>query len=129
MLQTFIEEAEKFFLEASKKDQTPVMISFELKGVRPFAARYGIEKGNQFLAAFSGLLKERFTEKLSVRCGEYSFLACTVSNGMEEVIPEFLEDVKVLEGGDRISLKAGLYNRYRPGDDMVTVCDRARMVC
>ncbi len=129
VLPGFLYNADKLFRKSAAEGQTPVMICFELMGVRPFAARYGIEKSNHFISTFTDLLKERFGNRYSTRCGEYTFLCCTLSEGVERIVPGFLEDVKLLSGGDKISVKSGLYNRYREGDDIADVCDRARLVC
>ncbi len=128
-MQGFLSEADIFFNKAAEEGKNPVMISLELKGIRPYSARFGIEKGDRFLSDYNSLIEKYFDKNLCFRYGDYSFLACSLGEGVDETVPSFLDDVKILAGGERLSVKAGIYNRYHKGDDINTVCEKARMVC
>ena len=126
----FMKRAEDYFLEKYDKGRDPAMIFFDLEGIRPMIARYGNEEGDRLLCAFADLLRKYFGNSNCSRPGGFCFYAFADNRGLSEDIPAIINDMCALAKGQKIVVKAGVFNDFRDGkDNMDSACSKARFAC
>lgn len=125
--EAFIISAEEFFNDYYDRGLEPVMIFFDLTGVKPFIARYGETEGERLLRGFSDLLRKYFGNERASREDTFSFYAFCENKGLDEIIPALIKDMKGLSEGNTVPIKVGVFHDYKKGrDNMKIVTGKAR---
>ncbi len=126
----FKKNAVEYFDRAYGQGSTPVMIFFDLNGIRPFIARYGADDGNRLIKEFSDLLRKYFGNEHSCRTDTFCFYAFTDQKGEDEFLPKIIKDMEARGGDERIVVKTGVFNGYVKGTDTIEgICDKAMFAC
>ncbi|SFA97045.1 EAL domain, c-di-GMP-specific phosphodiesterase class I (or its enzymatically inactive variant) [Acetitomaculum ruminis DSM 5522] len=114
--------------EIQKSEDIPVMVAFDLRGLRGFNIKYGISEGDKLLNIFANILRKHFGKDKCSRFEKDQFYAHTLKNIYEEKIKSVFDDMKIANEGKTLYVKAGVCDYEK--DLLVNVyCDRARMAC
>ena len=123
----FFGNAEKM-LKKSGELQDPVIIAFDLNGMRGFNERYGYSEGDRLLLSFGETLQKYFTHDLCSRFGEDHFCAIYDEGGTEEVLLGLLDEFASSNSGNTLPVKVGVC-RCDSGMSLYDVYERARIAC
>ncbi len=115
----------------AKTGERPAMISFNLNGLKMYNEKYGISGGDFLIVSFANILKKHFGIMNCSRFGEDHFYAYTSVGGLEEKINSVFEEMAEVNGGNTLSVRAGIYV-LDPEDAPLSsssACDKARIAC
>lgn len=122
-----------YFLQLAKdgssllKDlgEKPVLLAFDLAGLRGFNSRYGMDEGDRLLVAFADILKGRIGMERCARFGEDHFYAYTRNTDLTLLLDEIIRDLHSANYGRTLSVKIGIAE-YNPEAGVGTGCDQAK---
>lgn len=117
------------FQKKVERNETPVMLFFDLNGMKRFNAKYGFEEGDKLIIAFSRLLAATFSNDSCCRFGMDRFCAFTSDKNLEERLWKFFGECEQLNGGKTLPVSVGIYSREIGMCGASTACDRAKMAC
>lgn len=124
----FLNRASQFVEMSLLTGKNPVMLAFNLSGMKGFNARNGIEEGDRFLCIFVTILKKYFGNEGCSRFGEDKFFAYGDEDGLEDKLDELIQDVYRANNGNTLPVKIGICHVK---EDMAVhlACDYARIAC
>ena len=125
---SFLNLAEKFVKEGIQKGTVPVLINFNLSGMKGFNARHGIKEGDILLCEFADILRKYFPEENCARFGEDRFFAFSENIAIEDKLNDIIQDMYGANGGRTLPVKIGICN-VKEGMSVHQACDYARMAC
>ena len=107
---------------------SPVILVFDIMGMKNYNAMYGRDAGDAMLRAFADVLRKYFGADACCRHAGDRFFAFAPSAGVSEKVQAIFDDFAKsgIEGAPPIM--AGVCS-FEPGDDVSTVLDRARLAC
>lgn len=112
-----------------KQGERPVLMFFDLNGMKFFNNRFGYEKGDILLKEFSQVLARHFGKDKCCRFAQDHFAAYSVEEGLEETLCEILEETGRLNGGNSLPVRIGIYRDAIDSVHVAAACDRAKYVC
>lgn len=124
----FLNRAAQFVKYCFLNDKEPVMLSFNLSGMKGFNARNGIEEGDRFLCIFVSIIKKYFGEENCSRFGEDKFFAFGYKDGLEEKLDELIQDLYRTNNGNTLPVKIGICH-VKEEMSVHLACDYARIAC
>ena len=126
----FLKNAEDYFVTAYDKGTTPVMIFFDINGIRPYIARHGVTEGDGLIKGFAELLRKYFGNEHCSRSDTFCFYAYTDIKGADEFLPQLIKDMEFRSGGEKIAIRAGVFGGYsKDTDSMDSACEKAVFAC
>ncbi len=124
----FMELTEEGEKRMAANGKTPVVMAFDLVGMKSFNSKYGHEEGDRLLVEFAEILKNTFTTEHCARFGEDHFYAYTEITNIEEVLNVFIAQLNEINDGRTLAVKIGLF-KYDPSISISAQCDRAKIAC
>ena len=121
---TLAEELRVNMLEEGKK---PVMLYFDIIGLRFYNRQYGFEKGDQLIVNFAKILSQQFGEDRLCRFNGDHFAAVTDEEQVEEELQAVLQECETAMDGKRLLLRIGVYPNRLEEVDVNIACDRAKL--
>ncbi len=110
-----------------KNGELPVLLYFDLKGMKFFNSKYGLKEGDILLNAMAQTLKRFFPEENCGRMGQDHFAVFTKEEGVEDVLNEFFEVFKHANEGRTLPVHVGIYSISFEDVSISTACDRAKI--
>ncbi len=118
---------EKERLQAEGAD--PVILYFNLGGMKHFNRQYGFEEGDRLICEIADILAKHFGPQCTGRFGQDHFASIDVGEGLEDKLNEVLSDCQAANGGMTLPVSVGIY-RFDLGEvDVSVACDRAKFAC
>ena len=124
-----------FRLAAEERDRMlgegkhPVMLYFDIVGMKHYNRQYGFEGGDQILRAFAETLAEHFGEKRVCRYSGDHFAAASEEEGVEASLEAFFRKCLTLDDGKPLIVRVGIYSGRLGSVDVNLACDRAKHAC
>ena len=125
-----------FFLIAQEKrasmteeGKKPVLLYFNLIGMKHFNRQYGFEEGNRLICAIAEILKEHYGRRSTCRIGQDHFAVVSEETNLEEELQEIFEDCLSANEGRTLPVRVGIYRNSTEVVDVSVACDRARYAC
>ena len=112
-----------------KNGETPVMLFFDLNGMKYFNHKFGFAAGDTLIRETAQLLIKYFSSENCSRFGQDHFCVYTKKDGVEEVLQNIFAEAKNLNGGNTLPLRVGIYSSEFGISSVSTLCDRAKMAC
>lgn len=109
--------------------EKPVMLFFDLCGMKTFNHRYGFAAGDELLQGLAAILRKYFTAESCSRFGSDHFAAFTSQDGLEDKLRLVLEESTQINQGNSLPLRIGIYESDDHLVEASTACDRAKMAC
>ena len=125
----FVDLAAEGNRETRKNGHKPVMLFFDICGIRDFNRRYGFEEGDNLIKALSRLLVSQFSNENCSRFGHDQFVVYTDECDIEQRVNNVLLKCDNLIDGVNAIIRAGIYVY---GEEIINprvACDRAKIAC
>ena len=107
----------------------PVMLYYNLMGLKYFNRRYGFNEGDQLLREVGEILRRHYGERRVSRYGGDHFAVVTDEENLEEELRTVIRECENANGGRSVHIRVGVYF-HRMGDtDVSSACDRAKYAC
>lgn len=120
-------EAEKRRLHDEGK--RPVMLFFNLVGMKHYNRQYGFDEGDRLICELAGILAAHFGESNASRFGQDHFAVVTDEEHVESRLREVFRECDDINEGKVPPISVGIY-RYSLEDVRVSIaCDRAKYAC
>lgn len=113
------------------RGDNPVIIAFDLMGLKGYNAKYGRDKGDLLIRMFADCLRKHFGSEGCSRFSEDHFYAFSDDKGLSQKLEELFDDFAHYDKSvaRTLPVRAGVYP-CDPDDDIVAVgLDRAKMAC
>ncbi len=110
------------------KDKKPVIVAFDLSGMRGFNSKYGFKEGDRLLRTFGEILKDYFGNDLCSRFGEDHFCAYCDVGGVEDLLSEIVDSFQNNRDGRTLPVKIGITG-CEEGINLYDLYERARLAC
>ena len=120
--------------EAERKRLTdagraPVMLYFDLVGMKHYNRQYGFEEGDKLLCDVGQILLRYFGEERLCRFSEDHFAAVCAEDEMDEKLQAVFRDCTGANGGNSVPIRAGIYHDSIEPVNVSIACDRAKYAC
>ena len=110
-----------------KSGAHPMMLYFDLKGMRFYNTKYSFAQGDRMLQEFASLIKEDFGEENCCRIGSDHFALITEEEGLEGKLDDLFE--KWQKQCNEIPIHAGIYRSKGESIHISIALDRAKLAC
>lgn len=118
-------ERSRLFEEGKK----PVMLYFNLVGMKHFNRQYSFEEGDKLICSVAEILTRHFGQQKTSRFGQDHFAAVTDEERLEARIYEVLRDCQEANGGMTLPMSMGIYQDSLGEVGANVACDRAKFAC
>ncbi len=110
--------------------EKPIMLFIDVSGLKYFNHKYGFDEGSKYLQLFSKCILSTFGLDNCSRIGQDHFAAVSIDSGIDKKIKQFFEDCKIINSGNSLPVRVGIYRDEDDGYVSVSLaCDRAKMAC
>ena len=109
--------------------KNPVMLYFNLIGLKHFNRQYGYEEGNRLIVAFSEVMKNHFSQDAMCRIGLDHFAAVSEEEGLEETLEKIFDESREINSKRTLPVRVGIYRDSTEAVDVSVACDRAKYAC
>lgn len=123
----FLQLAEFGKVAIQKEGYTPGILFIDLTGMKYFNNKYGLREGDNLLVACSQILKKYFTNENCGRMGSDHFAVFTKLEGIESIIEQFFDEMKLANEGRSLPVHVGIYSIVFEDVSASTACDRAKI--
>ena len=128
-LSYFIDLADAGTREIRKNGHRPVMLFFDICGIKEFNRSHGFEEGDNLIKALSRLIVRCFSNENCSRFGQDQFVVYTDDCNLEERINDLFSQCDKLNDGINSTIRVGIYvyddNEISPR----VACDKAKVAC
>ena len=113
-------------LDAGRK---PVMVYFDLIGMKYYNRQYSFEEGDKLLRNVGQILARVFGERCICRYSEDHFAAVCEEEGLQKKLEQVFRECQGANGGNALPLRAGIYQDSMEKVSVSIACDRAKFAC
>ncbi|MGX8705108.1 MAG: EAL domain-containing protein, partial [bacterium] len=121
-----VEKERDRMVEAGQK---PVMLYFNLVGIKHYNRQYGFDEGDRLICEIAGILRRHFGDKLLCRISSDHFAAVSDATGLEAVLNELFMECLAANGGQSLPVRVGIYPNELEDVNVNVACDRAKYAC
>ncbi|MEE0026580.1 MAG: EAL domain-containing protein, partial [Atopobiaceae bacterium] len=107
----------------------PVMLYFNLVGMKYFNRQYGFDEGDKLICAIASILAAHFGEDRMSRFAQDHFAAVSEEDGLETRLREVLQDCQQANEGRTLPVSVGIYQHSVGAVNVSAACDRAKFAC
>ena len=107
----------------------PVLLFFDLNGMKYYNAQYGFEEGDKLLKGFARILARHFSNESCSRFAQDHFAAYTNEETAEEALQQIFEEASRLNDGKSLPVRVGIYRESMAPVDPAVAFDRAKYAC
>ena len=107
----------------------PVMLYFDLIGMKHYNRQYGFEEGDKLLCDIGQILSRYFGEQCLCRYSEDHFAIVSEEEGLEERLNQVFRDCESANGGVSLPVRVGIYQNSIEDVNVSIACDRAKYAC
>jgi len=125
-----------FFMLADKErerllaqDKQPVLLFFDLLGMKHYNRQFGFDEGDRLLCAFAQILVRHYTEQCVGHLGQDHFAAITDSAGAEEELQIVFAECQQANHGNGLPVRVGIYQDQLEAVSAGVASDRAKYAC
>ena len=123
----FINLAKDAIDEIYSINKVPVMVSFDLVGLKNFNFKYGLDEGDILISKVAQIIRKHFGNMYSSRFGEDDFYAVSSKDIVEENAKKVIEDIKKISDGKTTTIRIGIAECEK-GANVELLCNKARTV-
>lgn len=128
---------QRYFFELANKERErllasggrPVILYFNLVGMKHYNRQYGFAEGDRLICDVARTLANHFGEQLTSRFGQDHFVAICEGEHLEERLHELFLDCRRANGGKSLPVSVGIYQYAMGNVDVSIACDRAKYAC
>lgn len=112
-----------------EKGQTPVVLYFDLCGLKEYNARYGLKVGDRQICALAELIEMYFGRDRASRFESDHFVAYAREDQIESKLDALFSQMRQQGGGNNLAVKTGIFRFDHDTARLTDACDRARLAC
>lgn len=112
-----------------QQDQMPVILYFDLCGLKEYNSRYGLRVGDQQILALAELIGTYFGGDRASRFESDHFVVYAENDQIETKLNALFFKMQNLDGGNNLAVKTGIYKYENNGTRLTDACDNARLAC
>ena len=109
--------------------ERPVMLYFDMTGMKDFNRKYGFAAGNELIRSLAKLLVRYFSNENCGRFGQDHFAVYTQASGLEDTLRSIFSSWEAMNGGRSLPLRVGIFQGEAERIPTSLSCDRAKMAC
>jgi len=109
--------------------EQPVMLYFNLMGMKHFNRQYGFDEGDKLICALADVLRRHFGEQNTSRFAQDHFAVVTTEDHLEERVREILRECRTMNEGKTVPVSVGVYPDSLEAVSASVACDRAKHAC
>ena len=109
--------------------EVPVLLYFDLVGMKFFNTKYSFSEGDKLLQSFARLLIRSFGSESCCHIGADHFAAFTHQEGLEELLTDLFHSCQKLNNNVSLPVHVGIYPKSMEDVPTSTACDRAKIAC
>ena len=106
-----------------------VVLFVNLSGMKFFNQKNGFAEGDVLIKGLAGILSDEFGEENCSRFGQDHFAVFTGAEGIEDKLKKVFREVKHLNNGNSLPVRAGIYPDSMGLVEATLACDRAKYAC
>ena len=106
----------------------PVVVFFDVVGMKLYNNANGFEKGNEFLIHFASILKKQFPDSLVSRIANDHFMVIADMENIEECLNEIRKNVKNTVSKISMDVKIGVC-KIGEFESNLDACEKAKIAC
>ena len=106
-----------------------VLMYMDFSGMKYFNQKNSFAAGNRLLQAFARLLSHTFGNACCCHINADHFMAFARAEGLEDTLNRLFEECRLLNGGDSLPVRVGIYPASVEDVLVSTACDRAKVAC
>ena len=125
----FFDDAENGIAKIRAKNQVPVIMYFDLSGLKEYNSRYGLEVGDRQIRALGELIKTYFGRERASRFESDHFAVYAENDRIEEKLNDLFDRMNQLGDGNNLTVKTGIFKFDNPDTRLKDACDKARLAC
>ena len=125
----FFELAETGIKNLIMSGRQPAILFVDFCGMKAFNNKWGFAEGDKLIQAFGNILAEEFGNENCARFGQDHFAVLADTEGIDRRLIKIFEESILLNGGNTLPVRAGIYPVTGDGVEIGTACDRAKMAC
>ena len=125
----FFEYTDEWKKKMLQENGKPVILFFNLRGMRYYNQDNGASQGDNLLKSFAKILTHYFSKEQCCRMGSDHFLVSTVDENVEKILSNIFENAKLINTGISLPVSVGIYSITDPEESTSSACDRARFAC
>lgn len=125
----FFELAEVERVIMLEKGQLPVILYFNLIGMKHFNRQYGFEEGNRLICSTAEILSRHFGKQKLCRVGQDHFVAVSDEMDLEKKLRKIFKECQESNGGNNLPVRVGIYRNSIEDVNVSVACDRAKYAC
>ena len=111
------------------EDLKPVMLYFDIIGLKSINRQYGFEMGDRVILNFAEILARQFGHDRVCRFSEDHFAAVSDEEHVENDLGTVLQACEAANNGKRLAVRIGVYPDSIESIDVNLACDRAKFAC
>jgi diguanylate cyclase (GGDEF)-like protein len=104
----------------------PVMVDFDIIGIRYYNRQYGFDMGDKLIMDFSKIISKHFGKDRVCRFSGDRFTAVAEEDKVDEIIQKVLDECKTADNGKDLPIRVGIYPYRLDNVDVNVACDRAK---
>ena len=109
--------------------QAPVVMYFDLCGLKKYNSRYGLQAGDRQICALAELIGTYFGRERASRFESDHFVVYAEEDGIESKLRALFSEVKKAGSGNNLAVKTGIYKFENDGTRLTDAVTRARLAC
>ena len=125
----FFQTAEKERLVMKESGKQPVMLYFNLIGMRYYNRQYSFREGDILICEMAKLLEKHFGKTRTSRFGRDHFAAITDEYNLVEELQAVIDECPAINNGNSLPVRIGVYSDRLEEVRVSTACDRAKHAC
>lgn len=107
----------------------PVIMYFDLSGLKEYNSRYGLEEGDRQIKALAGLITSCFGRDRASRFESDHFAVYAENDEIETKLHALFAKMDQLGDGNNLTVRTGIYLYDNPDIRLTDACDKARLAC
>ncbi len=123
---TLAKAGHKQLIEAGKE---PVMLFFDMVGMKHYNRQYGFEEGDRLLCEVGEILVQEFGRDCLCRYSDDHFAVVTDEESMKERLERIFAQCEKVNGGNSLPVHVGVYQSKLEDVSVSVACDRAKYAC
>lgn|GEM_PF-519681 len=123
---TLAEETRDQMLAEGRK---PVMVYFNMIGLRYYNRQCGFEMGDQVIVNFANILSRQFGNRRVCRFNGDHFAAVSDEESIRAELDAVLRECETAANGAQLQISVGVYPNRLETVDVNVACDRAKAAC
>ena len=125
----FFELAESERKVIANQGKSPVILFFNLIGMKQFNRQYGFDEGDRMIRDIGNILLRHYGEHRVGRYGQDHFTAIAPLEGISDELNAIFKECSRIKGGASLPVRVGVYQYSLEDVNAGVACDRAKYAC